>query len=74
MGTVRIQRSLAGFSVDGGELLPLGTAQRRAIDLAVAMGGLVTITMQDADPNTYQFSRGVVFEWMTLRRKGRRGG
>jgi len=74
MGTVRIQRSLAGFSVDGGELLPLGTAQRRAIDLAVAMGGLVTITVQDADPNTYQFSRGAVFEWMTLRRKGRRDG
>ena len=70
MATVRIQRSLAGFSVDGGELLPLGTAQRRAIDLALGLAEPVTITVHSADPKTYEFLPGVAsFEWMTLGKK-----
>ena len=66
MGTVHIQRLSAGFSVEGGEPLPLGIAQRRAIDLAVGLDGRVTIAVKDADPETYEFSPGAAFEWMTL--------
>ena len=66
MKTVRIQRSLAGFSVDGGELLAIGTAQRLAIRLAVDLAAPVAIMVYDADPKTYEFSAGAAFEWMTL--------
>jgi hypothetical protein len=70
MATVCIQCSLAGYTVDGGDLLPLGTAQRRAIDRALALDDEpVAIMVHDADPKTYAFSPGSApFEWMTLGR------
>jgi len=67
MTTIRLQRSASGFSVNGGEPLPLDIAQRRAIDLAVALAEPVTITVHDADSLTYEFLPGALpFEWMTV--------
>ena len=67
MRSVRIQCSLAGFSIDGSDILSIGTAQMRAIDIAVRLGEPTIISVHDSDPDTYKFAPGAPsFEWMVL--------